>query len=65
MGRLYIMEKAGVETHPKNTQLETVNSGKKGKKKEKGGKNSGITTAWDLVHYNCWETETQFTQQLN
>jgi len=41
------MEKNGVETHPKNTQLETVNSGRKGggKKKEKGGKNSGITTA--------------------
>lgn len=38
MGRLYIMEKAGVETHPKNTQLETVNSGKKAKKKKKEAK---------------------------
>lgn len=38
MGRLYIMEKAGVETHPKNTQLETVNSGKKGEKKKKEAK---------------------------
>lgn len=54
MGPLYIMEKAGVETHPKNTQLEIVNSRKKGRgKKEKGDKNSGITTASDLVHYNC------------
>lgn len=64
MGRLYIMEKADVETHPKNTQLEIVNS-RKGGKNQKGDENSVITTAWDLVPYNCWETETQFTQQLN
>lgn len=35
MGRLYIMEIAGVETHPKNTQLEIVNSRKKGGEKKK------------------------------
>lgn len=44
MGRLYIMEKAGVETHPKNTQLEIVNS-RKGEKNQKGDENSVITTA--------------------
>lgn len=44
MGRLHIMEKAGVETHPKNTQLETVNYGRKEreKKKKKGGKTQGL-----------------------
>lgn len=45
MGRLYIMEKTCVETHPKNTQLETVNSGRKGekkKRKEKGGKSQEL-----------------------
>lgn len=42
MGRLYIMEKTGVETHPKNTQLETVNSGRKGKKKKKEVKTQGL-----------------------
>lgn len=35
MGLLYIMEKAGVETHPKNTQLEIVSSRKKGRGKKK------------------------------
>lgn len=35
MGRLHIMEKAGVETHPKNTQLETVNYGRKEREKKK------------------------------
>lgn len=46
MGRLHIMEKAGVETHPKNTQLETVNYGRKEReKKKKRRQNSRITTA--------------------
>lgn len=43
MGRLHIMEKAGVETHPKNTQLETVNYGRKEREKKKiGGKTQGL-----------------------
>lgn len=43
MGRLHIMEKAGVETHPKNTQLETVNYGRKEReKKKRGGKTQGL-----------------------
>lgn len=42
MDPLYIMEKAGVETHPKNTQLEAVNSGRKGEKKKKEAKTQGL-----------------------